>query len=412
LGKTVDSASSSGPLTGLRVLEFADPLAAYTGRLLTDLGAEVIRIELPGERNSVERAPFWFEPGRPRVSMFERFVNAGKRSVTLDPGVPDAQPILAGLLADADVLIESPRAVLADHGLSPEWVVSVNPDLVRVQVSTFGSGGDETDSVIDDLILLGAGGLLSMGGYPDVGPVAAYGEQSTYATAIFAAVAAVAGLIGRRRNGIAHHADVSAQECVAQALEESVMRYILTGEVRTSQGDTAKEAGTGTYRCADGHVSMVAGRLGTAKAWTALVDWMVATDPRSAELAEVQWTRFDYRQQPSAVATFKRIFEDFATGLNRQELYREAQERGIALSPVNDLASVRDNAQLRSREFFVEVEDPDLAKTLTYPGLPYRMSKTPLRPPRPAPQRGADNSAVLTCLTHDDLEDLIVRGVL
>jgi benzylsuccinate CoA-transferase BbsE subunit len=408
----MNSAQSSGPLVGVRVVEVADPLAAYAGRLLTDLGAVVIRVELPNHGSSVDRAPFWFEPGKPGVSLYERFVNAGKLSVTLNLQAPDALPILASLLAGADALIESPGAVLADHGLSERWVAEANPDLTRVQASPFGSGDGESNCATDDLILLGAGGLLSMGGYPDVGPVAAFGEQSTYATAIFTAVAAIASLIGRARNGVAHHADVSAQECVAQALEESVMRYVLTGEIRASQGDKAKEAGTGTYRCADGHVSMVAGRLGTAKAWSALVDWMLATDPRSAELAGERWARFEYRQKPSSVATFKRIFEDFASGFTRQELYREAQERGIALSPVNDLGSVRDNAQLHHRDFFVDVEDPELAATMTYPGLPYRMSETPLGPPRPAPRRGSDTAAVLSCLTHDDLEDLTMRGAL
>lgn len=404
------SAAGSGPLVGTRVVEIADSLAAYAGRLLADLGAEVIRVELADGRGSVERAPFWFADGTPPVSLFERFVNAGKRSVTLNPADPDARLLLADLLAGADVLIESPPRVLVDCGLSREWASEVNARLVRVRVSPFGCSDESNE--IDDLILLGAGGLLSMGGYPDVGPVAAYGDQSTYATAIFTAVSTIAGLIGRVRNGVAHHADVSAQECVAQALEESVMRFVLTGEVRASQGDTAKEAGTGTYRCADGHVSMVAGRLGTAKAWSALVDWMVSTDPRATELAGEQWVRFEYRQTPGAVATFKRIFEDFAARFTRQDLYRDAQERGIALSPVNDLGSVRENPQLRSRGFFVDVDDPELSTTLTYPGLPYRMSETPLSPPRPAPRRGADTTALLHSLTHHDLEDLTARGAL
>jgi benzylsuccinate CoA-transferase BbsE subunit len=232
---------------------------------------------------------------------------------------------------------------------------------------------------------------------------------------IFAAAAAVAGLIGRRRTGRGVIADVSAQECVAQALEESVVRYALTGEVRAPQGDLTKEAGTAVYQCADGYVSIVAGRLGTASAWQALVRWISADDPASAtELADERWSQFEYRQRPEAIAAFRAIFERFAASRTRQELYREAQARGIALSPVNDLAAVLDDAQLRSRGFFTDVVDPELRRKLTYPGLPYRMSATPLAGPRPAPRRGADNVAVYVTeagLTEAELESLAQRGV-
>jgi benzylsuccinate CoA-transferase BbsE subunit len=408
--------ASAGPLDGVRVLDLADPLGAYGARLLADLGAEVIRIEPVSGHGRLDCAPFWLEQGSPPVSLFERFVNAGKRSVTLDVAAPEAEPLLSGLLASADVLIESPGPVLAADGWTDDRIAAANPALIRVRVSPYGSEDKpESCSPEDDLVLLGAGGLLHMGGYPDAGPVAVYGQQSTYMASIFAAVAAIAGLVGRERTGDAVTADVSAQECVAQALEESVMRYALTGEVRAPQGDVAKEAGTGSYRCADGYVSMVAGRLGTAAAWKSLVDWIIEVDPDAAELAEERWSRFEFRQRPEAIETFRQIFERFAATRTRQELYHGAQQRGIALSPVNDLAAVREDAQLASREFFVDVDDPELGRTLTYPGLPYRLGGTPLRGPRPAPRRGADNVDIYVKdagLTVSELECLAARGVL
>lgn len=408
------AADHTEPLNGVRVLDLADPLAAYGARLLADLGAEVIRVEPVTGRSTVDRAPFWLAAGSPAVSLFERFVNAGKRSVTLEITAPEAEPVLADLLASVDVVVESPARMLADNGWSDERVSAANPALIRVQVSPYGRDavGDAPD---DDLVLLGAGGLLHMGGYPDIGPVAVYGQQSTYMASIFAAVAAIVGLIGRGRTGAGMTADVSAQECIAQALEESVMRYALTGEVRAPQGDVAKEAGTGTYRCADGYVSMVAGRLGTAAAWTSLVKWITESDHTATELTDARWSEFEFRQQPDAIETFRRNFERFAATRTRQELYRGAQERGIALSPVNDLAAVREDAQLNSREFFVGVRDPELGCTITYPGLPYRMSGTPLPGPRPAPRRGADNVSVYVDglgLGVDELENLSARGVL
>ncbi|CAN5792081.1 CoA transferase [soil metagenome] len=406
---------TAGPLDGVRVLDLADPLAAYGGRLLADLGAEVIRIEPPSGPGTVDCAPFWIDAGVSSTSLFERFVNAGKKSVTLDLTAPEAARIFTELLASSDVVMESPAPVLAAAGWSAERVTAANPDLIRVQVSPYGATGTEDLGAADDLVLLGAGGLLSMGGYPDVGPVAVYGQQTTYMASIFGAVAAIAGLIGRHRTGQAMNADVSAQECVAQALEESVMRYAMTGEVRSSQGDVAKEAGTGSYRCADGYISMVAGRLGTAAAWDSLVRWIAENDSDAVQLTDQQWSRFDFRQRPESIETFREIFERFTATRTRQELYRGAQERGIALSPVNDLNAVMSDAQLVSRDFFVEIDDPELGRPLTYPGLPYRMGGTPLRGPRPAPRRGADNTEVYVKgvgLSHTELETLAARGVL
>jgi benzylsuccinate CoA-transferase BbsE subunit len=406
---------TAGPLGGVRVLDLADPLGAYGGRLLADLGAEVIRIEPVNGPGSVDCAPFWLESGCRPVSLFERFVNAGKKSVTLDLQAPEAERIVSGLLAGADILMESPGPVLSAPAWPADRVTAINPRLIRVRVSPYGASEVEAGTAADDLVLLGAGGLLAMGGYPDVGPVAVYGQQTTYMASIFGAVAAIAGLIGRHRGAEPMTADVSAQECVAQALEESVMRYAMTGEIRSSQGDGAKEAGTGSYRCADGYVSMVAGRLGTAAAWKSLVQWLIESDSAAVELAGEQWSRFEFRQQPESIETFREIFERFAANRTRQELYRGAQERGIALSPVNDLTAVMEDAQLLSRNFFVEVDDPELARPVTYPGLPYTMSGTPLRTPQPAPRRGADNAEVYRYavgLSADELETLAARGVL
>lgn len=423
------TAPATGPLAGVRVLDLTDALAAYAGRLLADLGADVVRIEPPGGRGDVAIGPFWVSPGERPISLFERFVNAGKRSVSVDLAAPEAGGLVAALLRSADVVLESSTRRLAAAGWDDARVSQLNGSLIRLLVTPYGgefagggagehggaAPGQPADSPVDDLILLGAGGLLSLGGYPDAGPVAAYGHQSTYMASIFAAVAAIAGLIGRERTGAALTADVSAQECVAQALEESVVGYALTGQVRAPQGDTAKEAGTGVYRCADGYISVVAGRLGTAAAWKALVGWISATDPRLAQrLADERWSQFEYRRQPEAINEFKEIFEDFASKRTRQELYREAQARGIALSPVNDLAAVLEDAQLRSRSFFVDVDDPELGRTVTYPGLPYRMSGTPLPRPRPAPRRGADTVEVLVTeagLAPEDVECLAERGV-
>ena len=112
--------------------------------------------------------------------------------------------------------------------------------------------------------------MLSLGGYPETGPVAVPGEQGHLASAIFGAVAALKALLEREGTNHGQWVDVSGQECIAFALEDAVPEWYLNRNIRKRTGDKAREAGTGVYPCMDGHVSMVAGRLGTAKAFKTL----------------------------------------------------------------------------------------------------------------------------------------------
>jgi len=371
-------------LDGLAVLDLGDELSAYASRLLADLGARVVRVE-PASGSALEGAtPLVDAPGGP-VSAFERFVNAGKQIVALDAASAEDRARFAGLLADADVVIESPAGVL-DAYLAG---ASVRDDLVRVVVTPFGLDQERPWPDSDDLVVMAEGGLLHLGGYLDSGPVVAYGRQSRFAASIFAAVAALTGVIARDATGVGGSYDVSAQECMAQALEDSAATYSLTGKVRERLGERPREAGTGVYRCRDGYISMVAGRLGTARAWSALIEWLNAEGAEGAEtLLEERWQRFDYRQTGEAIETFGAIFEAFTATRDKAELYREAQQRMIALSPVSTVDDLFANRQLRFREFFVEVDDP-LLGTVTFPRAPYRMSATPPLDPRPSARPAA-----------------------
>lgn len=134
---------------------------------------------------------------------------------------------------------------------------------------------------------------------------------------------------------------------------------------------------------------MVAGRLGTAQAWTALVEWLIETDtPGATELADERWSDFHYRQTPEAVVRFGEVFGRFSETRSMEELYVGAQARAVALSPVNDVAGIIADHQLAAREFYVEVEDEALDKVVLFPGPPYRFSETPTRRPSSAVRGG------------------------
>ena len=330
-------------------------------------------------------------------------MNAGKRSIVVDLERSGGRSIVEGLIASADVLFETFSDATATHlAMTPNALAALNPRLVHVSITPFGRGRT-TDTVDDDdLTIMAAGGLLALGGYRDTEPIVAYGGQSRFAASIFGAVGALVALLDRESTGAGRWIDVSAQECVAQGGEDSVAAFEMTGRTRRRHGSEAAEAGSGAYPCADGMVAMVAGRVGTAKAWRSLVAWLVeAGAPGAADLLEPEWSELPFRQSANAISRFATIFGDFARTRTRQELYREAQDRGIALAPVNDMAGVLRDQQLLARAFWVRVPDEEFGIDATFPGPPYRLSLTPAMPARPAPALGLDDVNLVRVAVSD-----------
>lgn len=372
-------------LDGLRVLELDGEATGYAGRLLADLGADVICVEPPG--GGAGRA---LPPLAAGHSLHHAFVSAGKRAVTLDLAQPGGQERFLRLAETADVVFEA--GTLERLGAEP--LRQANPDLVVVTVTPFGLTGPHAGHEGGDLVALATGGLLHLGGYHDVGPIAVQGRQSHFIGSIVAAVAALLGVLGARRGAGGAHVDLSLQEAVTMALEDSLAEYELNRRVRPRLGGRAREAGTGTYPCRDGYVTMVAGRLSTSRSWSALVDWLVGDGAAGAEvLLAPEWEDFHYRGTEQAIATFEGIFSAYAATRAKADLYREGQSRSIAIAPVNSIADVAADPQLLARDAFVE--RPVAGGIARYPAPPYRMSVTPPRIGTVVPAVGEHNAEVL-----------------
>ena len=384
-------------LAGIRVLDLTTNYAAYAGRLLADLGADVVRREPPEGSPVRELAPFQRGPNGECSSFAHAFLDAGKRSVTLDLATAQGCERFAELAAASDVVIETPPvSTFAGKSVELEHIARRNPSLVLVSISPFGRTGPYAGYEATDLTLLAAGGLLSLGGYADSEPLAIQGEQAMLASGIHGAVAALAALYERTQTGKGQWIDVSGQECVAFALEDAVAEWSINAHVRRRQGDTAREAGTGVYPCKDGHISVVAGRLGTAKAFLALTEWIAASGtPAAAALRAPQWQDFKFRQSPEGVACFAEIFGAFCATRGKQELYREGQARQIAIAPVNTIADAVQDAQLAANSFFERQLDGALGKELIFPGPPYRLSRTPARRRGRAPGLGEHDAELI-----------------
>jgi crotonobetainyl-CoA:carnitine CoA-transferase CaiB-like acyl-CoA transferase len=160
---------------------------------------------------------------------------------------------------------------------------------------------------------------------------------------------------------------------------------------------------------------MVAGRLGTAKAFKTLVEWIAASGtPGGEELLDERWQDFKFRQSPHGIARFAEIFGSFCASRSKQELYREGQARQIAIAPVNTVADIVDDAQLRANGFFQTLHNGALDRDVTVPGPPYRLARTPAKLRDAAPASGAHNRAVFVDelgLSEGDLCALNRAGV-
>ena len=383
----LDAASSDAPLRGVAVVEFAGELCGYAGRLLADLGATVTRVRLGGTATGCD-VMSEAAAQAPAVDVDALFVHRDKIEVVLDPATEAGRDQLARIVAASDIVLQPGGAEACLAGaLAPETVTELGRDVIQVVLTPFGLSGPHAGYASTDLVRLAAGGLLWLGGYPDTEPVAPYGEQSTLATGIFGAVAALLALLERDRTGRGQMIEVSAQEVLTQALETSIPEYEITGNVRRRMGTLPREAGTGVFPCADGLVSVVAGRLGTSRAWSQLRQWLVEEDAPGAEkLWEERWDDLAFRQRPASITRFSEIFEAFAMKHSRQELYLEAQRRNIALAPVNTPADVLVDRQLSARGFFMDVCDGNSGLIARIPSPPYRFLRSSIvAEPTPVP---------------------------
>jgi benzylsuccinate CoA-transferase BbsE subunit len=361
------------------------PFGAYAARLLADLGAHVTRV-MPHSGDPVAREWPLVPTAEGEHSAYEWFVNLDKEFVALDLDLPADRARLDQLITEADILIESWGVDPASWGYHDRAeLASRCPRLNIVSITPYGIDGPRATDLGTDLTALAAGGLLSLGGYRDTEPIATHG-QARLAASIFGAAAAIFGLIARDGDGRGRVLDVAAQEVVAAALEDAIPQFDLTGTVRRRAGETAREAGTGVYRCADGYVSMVAGRLGTAKAWRSLVAWLAEVGVEGSDtLQQEAWSSLKHRQKRDSVATFREVFERFTLTQTKADLYAEAQRRDIALAPVNEVSEVLRDEQLAARHFFAPVLVDEIGREVLVPGRPYRLSDdSDFKPHRPA----------------------------
>ena len=226
-----------GPLAGLRVLELADEKGQFCGKLMADLGADLIKIEPPGGQNTRAVGPFLDDlPHRERSLSFWHY-NTSKRGVTLNLDTQAGQALFRRLAATADIILEThPPGYLPSLGLGYDSLSSQNPKLIMCSLTSFGQTGPWRDYQVCDLVHLAAGGQMASSGYDPESvdnppPIAPGGGNAWHIGGHYAYIGIMAALFYRDMTGEGQYIDASIHEACALTTEGAIAIYLSTGQV-------------------------------------------------------------------------------------------------------------------------------------------------------------------------------------
>jgi crotonobetainyl-CoA:carnitine CoA-transferase CaiB-like acyl-CoA transferase len=388
-----------GPLAGLRILELADETGQFCGKLLGDLGADMVKIEPPGGERCRHVGPFLDDIPDPERSLSFWYYNTSKHGITLNLKTADGRQLFARLAATADVILETFRpGFLASLGLDFEALRDQNPRLIMCSLTRFGQTGPWRDYASSDLLHMAAGGEMASSGYdeadvPNGPPIAPGGGNAWHMGCHFAYMAIMAALVHRTVSGIGQYIDASIHEACALTTEAAVANYVYRGEVLRRQTGRHHAAGPtprtqfrakdGTYVCA-----LVGGRLNPrfVKELAELLDrYGMAGDLKDPK----------YQDQAVITANTSHIIDDlianFIASLPAEEVYHAAQERGFTWGAVRAPEALLHDAHLHDRGFWKQVDHPELGRSFIYPGEAAIYNGSPWRISKRAPLIGEHN---------------------
>lgn len=381
-------------LSGITILDLSTFVAGpYATKLMAMMGARVIKVEPPA-RGDVSRwtGPFLnpsaslgasSEPHPERSALFAH-LNTGKQSVALDITKPDGADLCRRIARRCDAVVESfPPGTLQELGLNYERLAEENPAIVVTSLTPYGQTGPYRHLPATSLTMFAMGGQMSMTGEQDRAPLKPYGYQADYQLGLNGFAATLTAIYGAQLSGTGQHVDVAGMEIQAATLEGSGPRAAYTGEFMKRRGNHGM-ALSGVYPCKDGYV----GILSTARNWPAIVAMLgqpeLMTDPRFGTTA-------NRRANDDALQA---IMYQWFMDHTKAEVFDTAGRTKAPVSPVLSVAELFDSPQLRQRNFFRQVEHPELGRQ-RYPGPPFVMSETPLEM-MPAPLLGQHTAEVLS----------------
>ena len=406
-----------------RVLDLTNKNGYLCSRILADLGADVIKVEKPGGDPDRDIGPFYQStPNRDRSLLWFAY-NANKRGITLNIGSDEGKQILKTLASRAEFIIESfPPGYMDELGLGYSNLSDINPRITYTSITPFGQTGPYKNFKASDLVVMAMSGLLYMTGRPGEAPLRISFPQSFLLAAAHAAAASMIAYFYRETTGRGQHVDVSAQECVLWEISNAIPSWQLNQKILKRVGSYMSGRWADIkqkllWKCKDGYVVfyILSGGFGV-KTNRGIVAWLQEEGLASKLLTDVDWTVFDMSKQTQEKQDqMEAPIAELFSRHTKAELYGEALKRKIMLCPVSTARDICENAQLRARNFWAEVDHPEIPAKITYPGPFAKLSETPLATERRAPLPGEHNLEIYQkelSFSKRDLELLHQSGII
>ena len=400
-------------LSDVKVLDLTRFIAGpYCTKLLADYGADVIKIEKPGEGDPTRRmGPFLGDDPHPDKSGLFLHLNTSKRGITLNLKSEIGKKIFRELVKGVDILVEnfSPR-VMPGLGLEYEALETFNPRLVMTSISNFGQSGPYRDFKASELILYGMGGAMNETGTLDRYPLKKGGTVIQHQAGTISAVATIVALFASRAQGAGQHVDVSIFESQMGTIDRR-MSHLITYQYNRETSyrpDPEQEPPgfpVGVFPCKDGFFHIAGGFVFWPRICQMIDRSDLADDPG--------FCTPEGQREPENLERFSVIWYPWIAEHTKLEIIEAGQAAGVLCGPVNTSEDLVKDPHWSARGFWAEIDHPVTGK-LTYPGAPFKMKDTPWQVSRPAPLLGQHNEEIYSELgyTGEDLTKLRGMGVI
>lgn len=401
-------------LKGNRVLDLTDEKGFLCGTILAGLGADVVKVERRGGDASRNIGPFYQDMQDPQKSLYWFAYNINKRGITLDLEVAKGRELFKELVRDASFVIESyPVGHLARLGLDYQSLKTINPRVIMASITPYGQTGPRRDYRTSDLVSMAEGGFVNLCGDVDRPPVRITPPQAYLHAGAQAAAGVMIAHYVRESTGEGQHIDVSIQESVLGTLGIELAFWECRREVIKRLGPGRRRGGPGIYTrtiwpCKDGHVSLVLlyGRYG--ERLQRFVDWM-ASEGLAGHLEKVDWCNYDMSKiSASEMKALENTILSFLAQHTKSELKEFALKEHMYMVPGNTPREIAEDSQLSARNYWKDIDHPELGTSIRYPANPCTLKENPWKASRRAPMIGEHNEEIYANEMGMSKEDLAV----
>ena len=413
----MNQGQSQSALSPYRALDLTDEKGLLCGKILADLGADVIKIEKPAGDPAHNIGPFYKDTPNSEKSLYWLAYNANKRGITLDIETITGQEIFKKLVGTADFVIESfPPGNMESLSLGYSALSNIKPGIIMTSITHFGQSGPYANYKGCDIVDMAMSGYMFICGDPDRPPVRISFPQAYLHAGLEAAVGTMIAFHHRQLTGEGQWVDVAIRDSIIRASYNARPFWDLNRQIIRRQG--CMRAGISafaiqrqTWPCKEGAVTFeLLGGIGGAKMNKALTQWMDEEGMADDFIRSIDWDNFDMALTTQELLDkinqrFGKLFMKHTS----TEIYEEAKKRRIMLYPVATCKDIVENQQLVSRDFWQEVEHPELNTSITYPGAFVKASRTPCSTRRRPPLIGEYNAEVYQELGFSESEMQVLK---